>query len=375
MPKEDSKNIFTLADDLKQRSPLVNSLPAAIYVESVSGCPYSCIMCDVKESKPKLISGELLRKLEPVYPHLYLMGIHGDGEPLLGNDIDYFIETASVNNIVLHMNSTGFYLTPELTQRLLKCPVLSIRFSLHAARPRTYEKIMRHDLEVVKRNIAYLVKKSLEIGAKDNEFWLSFIVMKENLDEIADFLYLAREIGIKQVRLMRLLPNRFTIRGVYDKKNDFIFNHDEQFSRRIKLEFLERLPRIRALAKTLGISIEGGDMEFECQNIPFFDTALIRKAADKFLPKRRKGFCLAPWLGGCVVKQSGQVQLCCNSGLVIGNLFKQDFAEIWNSVIMQNVRKAFCSGYLFRGCGNCRSVRLEEYPRLVYSEFKDKLSL
>jgi len=373
MPKPDSINIINLASDLAQKRITVNSLPAILYVESVYGCPYSCIMCEVRESKPHLISDELLKKLEPLYPHLYMLAIHGDGEPLLGKDIDYYINVAQENNIVLHMNSTGFFLNPDLAERLLKGNKLSIRFSIHASTDATYAKIMGHDFEMVKKNIKYIVERNAVIGDKDNEFWFSYIVMKENIAEIPDFLHLASQLGIKQVRFMRLVPNRYTIRGVLRKKENFKFYYNEQFNNKIKEDFLKKLPEIKNLAKNLGISIEPGDLEPACSNMHLFDNVLVEKIWGKLSPIRHKGFCIAPWVGGCIIKQSGDVVLCCSASYSIGNLFQNNFNEIWNSSKIQSIRRKFRLGYLPKVCDSCQAVILESYPKTVFREFKDKL--
>jgi radical SAM protein with 4Fe4S-binding SPASM domain len=375
MPKYDSKNITNLADDLAKRRTRVTSLPAVLYIESVYGCPYSCVMCEVRELKARLISKELLKKVEPLYPHLYMLGIHGDGEPLLGNDIDYFIDAARKNNIILHMNSTGFFLSPDLIERLIKGTKLSIRFSIHAGTNKTYARIMGHDLDKVKANIKYLIERNSLIGDRDNEFWCSFIVMKENIDEIPAFLHMADKIGIKQVRFMKLYANRFTIKGVIRKEEGFKFYHSEQFNNKIKSEFLKRLPEIKNLARNLGITIEPGDLEYECHKRPLIDSVVIQKIFKKFWPIEPAGFCVAPWVGGCVLKQNGEIWLCCGLHYVIGNLFRQDFDEIWNSVKMQIIRKEFKKKRLLKYCRGCRTVRLEEYPKAVLKEFKERLIL
>jgi radical SAM protein with 4Fe4S-binding SPASM domain len=303
------------------------------------------------------------------------LSIHGGGEPLLGEQIDYFINVARENNIMLHMNSTGFFLRPELSEKLLRWAKLSIRFSIHAGKNKTYAKIMGHDLEEVKNNIKYLIQRNSEIGNKDNEFWFSYIVMKENINEITDFLRLANELGIRQVRFMKLTPNRLTIKGVLRKEDGFKFRHCEQFNSEIKKEFIRILPQIKDLARQLNINIEPGDLEFECAKVGFIDNAIAQQVFRKIWPVDPEGFCIAPWIGGCVINQNGDVYLCCGMPCIIGNLFRQDFEEIWNSARMQGIRRRFMAGYLLKDCRGCRTVRLEEYPRIVAKEFKERLVL
>ena len=65
--------------------------PAALYIESVKGCPFSCAMCHFKKSKPKRMPRALLEKIEPFFKDLEVLAIHGQGEPLLG-DLKYFVD-------------------------------------------------------------------------------------------------------------------------------------------------------------------------------------------------------------------------------------------------------------------------------------------
>jgi MoaA/NifB/PqqE/SkfB family radical SAM enzyme len=162
-------------------------------------------MCPEHYTKPQNISEDLLRKIEPYFNNLKVLGIHGGGEPLLGN-IGYFVEQSIKHSFVLHMNTTGFFLSKKISDMLLKTK-LSIKFSIHAGKPDTYRKIMGQDFEKVLENIAYLVKKDREEN-KNSDFGFSFIVMKENIDEIEDFLKIAHKSGVENVRFMRLKPNQ-----------------------------------------------------------------------------------------------------------------------------------------------------------------------
>jgi len=372
MARPDSDNIAKLYTDLKERRIEVSSLPVVLYVESVYGCPYCCVMCEVRETMPRPISRHLLERLEPLYPHLFMLAIHGDGEPLLGKEIDYYIGVARDNNIVLHMNTTGFFLLPDLIDKLLQV-TLSIRFSVHAGTEMTYKKIMGHDLAIVKENIRRLIKRNSEIGNSNNEFWLSFIVMKENIGEIPAFMTLAHEIGIRHVRFMRLYANRYTLKGVTKPNSSFTFYHSRQYNPAVRKEFLRMLPEIRGLAQKFQVTVEAGDLFGGGCDDHSGGNDIVQKVIKKLRLGRITGDCAAPWVGGCFVRYTGDVFFCCSTPYVIGNLFKDDFLTIWNSRKTRRAREIFRKKMLMGSCGSCRTIRLEEYPAIVSEEFRKRL--
>jgi MoaA/NifB/PqqE/SkfB family radical SAM enzyme len=109
------------------------------------------------------------------------------------------------------MNTTAFFLTESISNLLAETR-LSIRFSIHAGKPETYKKVMGHDFNRIRKNIEYLMDRTRNSGEK-HDFWISFIVLRENIHDIQDFLRLAYELGVKNVRLVQLIPNWNTVRA------------------------------------------------------------------------------------------------------------------------------------------------------------------
>jgi MoaA/NifB/PqqE/SkfB family radical SAM enzyme len=358
------KDFSSLLESYNRRDLQVKANPPVIYLESVRGCPYTCAMCHFRLTKPKRISKDLLGKLEPYFQDLEVLSIHGDGEPLL-SDIDYFVKASMANNIVLHMNTTGFFLTPKVADQLLKTR-LSIRFSIHSGKAETYKKIMGQDLNIILKNIDYLVKNADSSG-NEHDFWFSFIVMKENIDEIEEFMRLANKIGVRNVRFMELHSNWKTMRGLKLQDRNFTFKFREQFNREIVAKFNRRLPRYQDLANKLGLNIRYGTMPSALGNN--YNGKVIINNITNFLSGknvfplfRNKGSCLAPWFGQPIISQNGNVRLCCASPYSLGNLHQSSLAEIWNSPRMAKVRAPFQKGFMPLICGYCQGFSFENYP-------------
>ena len=342
--------------------------PAVMYIESVKGCPFSCAMCHYTGTKPRRIPRELLDKLRPSLKNLEVMAIHGQGEPLLG-DLDFFVEQAIGNGCVLHMNTTGFLLTSRVAELLARTR-LSVRFSIHAGRKETYRKIMGHDLGKTKRNITYLMEL-LEKSGGDHDIWFSFIVMRENVDEIGDFLHFAHDCGVHSVRFMRLISSWHTIRGARLEERDFTFRYFEQYNREVENRFLSRMADHEALARQLGIRIEWGSMGAASsrlsalrESVHNLSTMVFGKGLLPLTPI--PGSCLAPWVGQPVIGQDGTVRLCCQTTYVIGNINESSMEEIWNSERMKDVRRAFARGHNPRACGYCGGFHFANYPNNAF---------
>jgi len=342
--------------------------PAVIYIESVHGCPYSCAMCKCRRTKPQKMSHDLLAKLEPYFKDLEVMSIHGNGEPLLG-DLNYFVEQSVKHNFAIHMNTTGFFLTEKIINQLLQTR-LSIRFSIHSGKSETYKRVMGYDFARARKNISDLVKKA-ENSIKSHDFWFSFIVMKENVDEIEDFLHLTHDCGVKKVRFMRLMPNKLSLKGVKMQDRDFKFNYFKQFNKEVINNFQSKLPAYQNLADQLGVRIEFGSMlSYDVKRNKFKE--ISNKATEalfskKFFPLERiKGACIAPWIGQLQINLQGNVNLCCETNCYLGNLNDSSLAEIWNSDKMQHIRKSFKEGYIPKVCGYCRGFGFDNYPENAF---------
>jgi len=371
MPNE-SRDFSALMAEYKQRAIFLEATPAVIHLESVKGCPYSCAMCQYRRTKPRKISQELLKRIEPYYNNLEVLAIHGLGEPLLA-DLDYFVERAVEHNFVLHMNTTAFFMTRKIADLLLRAR-LSIRFSIHAGKPETYQKLMGHDFNLVLKNISYLLDQAKDSGDR-NDFWFSFLVMKENLEDIEDFICLAHGLGIKNIRFMHLHPNWSSLRGVR-MTPDFTFKHLEQSNKGVVNTFRQRLPRYQEMAAQLGVNIRYGNMP--SQVVTAYNLKLVVNFATVFMTGqklfplfRNRGSCLAPWFGQLVIRNDGRVILCCSTNYGLGDLNHESLAEIWNSKRMQRIRETFQKGYLPRACGYCQGFYFDNYPRNSFRRLLD----
>ena len=362
-----------LFDSYEKKKIKLDTLPAVIHLESVRGCPFDCAMCNVGNTKSVDISMSLLQKLEPYYHGLEVLSIHGSGEPLLSNHMDYFVENSHQHKFVIHMNTTGELLSKKKSKLLSKAYGLSIRFSIHAGREETYRKIIGGSLKDVASKIKYLVDISKD---KNHDLWFSYIVMKENIDEIEDFLKLANYCGIKSVRFMRLNPTLDIIKGV--EKRDFNLKYFEQFNKKVIDKFVTNIPKYKELASKFNIKIEYGTMnQFEKYGLNSIGD-FANRGMNKFFKKRffpiipDKGKCIVPWIGQLTVTIEGDVKICVKSSYDIGNLYEKSLEEIWNAKKMQELRGAFSRGRYHKLCGYCKGLDFNNFPNNAFVEIREE---
>jgi MoaA/NifB/PqqE/SkfB family radical SAM enzyme len=369
--QEGLPDFSNIMNEYRHRTVRVKSGPSVIYLESVSGCPFSCAMCKPGATKPQRVSTELLKRMEPALANLEVLAIHGQGEPLMA-DLEYFINRSMKYDFVLHIDTNGLLLTDDVANLLLRTR-LSIRFSIHAGRPQTYYRLMGVDLEKVKQNIRNLVQKSKK-SPRRNDFWFSFIVMKENIHEIEDFLHLAYECDIHSVRFMHLWSNNDTLKGI--NVRGMYFKYSEQASRQVRNEFAEYQSRYKTIADQLGIRIEWGDALNYDYSVLRNWGELANKVSHRLTGKwffplvPAKGHCAAPWLGQFRVNYNGNVSLCCLSSTVLGNVYHSSLSEIWHGSHMTRIRQAFFNGYYPHECGYCRGFGLNNYPNNSFINIK-----
>src|SRR5215470_8503674 len=66
--------------------------------------------------------------------------------------------------------------------------------------------------------------------------------------------------------------------------------------------------------------------------------------------KSKQPLCDVPWLGTSVVLSNGNVNFCCFSDAIVGNVNEQTFEQIWNGARMRDVRRALSEQRLPAEC-------------------------
>ena len=306
-----------------------------------------CVMCsqrNLKNIEEKDMPEEILKKLEDLIKKSKVLSLHGTGEPLLSSRLFDTIKLTK-EDCWINFNSNGLLLTKDMSNKIINSNIKLINFSIDAAAPQTYQKIRRNNLQKLKENIKYLQELKKQKNKTFPIIRINIVLMKENLSELPDFFYLAKELRAEGVHVYLLNKKNKT----YTVKNkDFNFDYFEQM-----IDTNSPLFK-RTIKKSQEIS--------EKTNIRFYSN--YKEISDLLKKKQIKSkklqedivLCKKPWTSA-LIKQDGQVKFCCFSS-EIGDLKDKTFEEIWNSPNARQIRKKILNNRLPEKCSRCPRIKI-----------------
>ena len=127
--------------------------------------------------------------------------ISGGGEPLVHPDHLEIFNRVLDNDLDLSLISNATKISPKLMPALLKSKWL--RFSFDAARPETYSlirKVSSKHYDKAWRNVKMLVDEKRQT-LSNVTIGVGFVVTKENYFELFDFVKMAKDAGVDNVRI------------------------------------------------------------------------------------------------------------------------------------------------------------------------------
>ena len=299
------------------------SVPAAypqyVNIALTSVCNYKCFFCSREKagSIPHLPLAHLksLRKLIEEVDHVDLTS---PGESLIYPHIREAIEfiTATNRKQGIQLTTTGLLLTEELALLLSK-RLSQLTFSLNAATARSYER----DMGVKRWNDVLNNIRTARKHIPREKLSLSYVLHRDNLDELPDFIRLAAELDAWHVRIVGMSAvNPANVRKT--------------------LWFCKERARAAVLrAKELGkkLNVIVSDMYETVEGMS--NLAQVK--------------CVMPTFGA-YIRLNGDVWPCCYSyPQVMGNIHQPGgFEAVWNGKKYRKLRK---SNY-FSQCQNCPAI-------------------
>lgn len=235
--------------------------PRAMTLEITTRCNLTCVMCPhgltdgmlVKRDAPDIMVDALLASiddLDEVHPT-------GVGEPLMADGFWRIVDALQGRQsprLTFHTN--GMLLTERNVQRLSATPVARINISVDAAHPMTYRRIRGADMRKTLDGIQRLVK-AFAGRADKPPISLSMVLMRENIEEAAQFVRQAAELGVGHVYFEHLTEPHQPRESWKVSRGNFNFVYAEQ-DLHDEPDYADR-HIIRAMdeADRLGIVIEG----------------------------------------------------------------------------------------------------------------------
>ncbi len=335
-------NAIAVADDILHKRTEWRGRPFHVEISTNNACNLDCVMCE----RPDLsfIDGDKLAEVAgEVFPMASVVTPSATSEPAMG-DFDRILDLCEEHDLKLDLITNANLITDRHIERL-RGRVHKVDVSIDSHLPGLYESIR------VGGSHAKMLQGLRRLVAlqKEERFRLTLVcvLMSQNLTTLAGLIHFAAAEGVSMVRIQKMLPF-FT-----DPQRFHVEECHTEEEIRFHLEAAEsaacRLGIGLHLALNEERSVEGKGME------PALGTPSVVMALQDAFFTSAPGLCrqLASYVR---ILPNGNVYPCCRGHeehLLMGNIFKQRFGDIWNGPEYRQLRHEFLTGDLREGCRRC----------------------
>jgi MoaA/NifB/PqqE/SkfB family radical SAM enzyme len=320
---------------------ILESLPVAIGLPTGDKCNLRCIFCSERDGMENMyqnITFSQFLKFKDLLPFASSVQIQGWGEPLANPDYENIFDYVAkcCKGARISFNTNGILLNEYWAEKLVSRSPLHVNISLNACSREVYKELMGRDcFDRVVENIKYFSKNKSKEKANNVHISISAVCMRQNVEELPGLVDLAADLGVDSLVLRDLMVLR------EERSRDSLYYYPETTTKALKETFNR--------AKKRGILIDTSSfpvsqfvqnqsetcIEIKPQKGPFSGYPREVKAFENICTMKD---CFDPWTS-LIVGTSGDVKICCNSQLVMGNLFNQNLSEIWNGIGYRYYRK------------------------------------
>lgn len=345
---------------------ILHSFPIDIALSTGDKCNLKCIFCIDREPNEdyKNITFKQFLRLKPLLAFASHIQIQGSGEPLFNPDYEKIFEyiTKQCEGAYVSFNTNGILLDEEWISKLISNENIYINISVNAASEETYHCIMgKNYFEEVIINIKSLIKTRDNKEKVSPYVSISFVAMEQNIHEFPEFINLANDLGINRVILRDLIilrkeHEKYSLFNHYDKTTKALHQAFKNAKKRNILIDTSWFPIDRFLNNDFKVAEDSKFIEYSYLNCCPYTSSLNACFSKK---------CYDPWTS-LTVCTAGDVEICCYSDAIAGNIYEQSFSEIWNGGTYRYYRKKVNTPYIPYDCSRCVKKRFTEIDRNLY---------
>ena len=325
------------------RARAAESLPVCLYLEVTNRCNLLCETCPrtFEDLEPPAdMSWELFTSIVDQFPRIARVVLHGVGEPMMVRELPRMIRYLKDRSVYVLFNTNGTLLTRRAGRALIDSGLDELRVSLDAAAPQTFALVRGRDLFArILRNVRGFTALQSELQCAKPRVSLWLTGLKETIAELPAFVRLARDIGVSEVYLQRL---------VYFPEGQGLARPESALFEQINATEAAHLREAEALARSLGIA-------FNASGATEPGTSL-RQQRDK----QPWSLCRRPWTL-MYFTAHGKALPCCIApfsmrgydSFTLGDATQQSLREIWNGPLYQTFRRALLSEQPPMACSRC----------------------
>ena len=334
---------LALLDPLYRVFPKLAPYPKQIELEVTTACNLKCSFCEHTywKEKARHLSYEQFLHIMEMFPDLRWIGLTGIGSGFLNPrymDMIRFLkeERKSYVEFFDHFHR----LSRGQLEELVDLGVDKIWVSLENARAETYNEARKgSDFDTVLRNLNQLIDIKLDRRSPLPELWFHFIVMRENVDEMVEYVDMVADMTQRIRHLSPPLIYFTNLLGFEEVKDSCIIVPEEQ--RRI--------------------------VEQRCRDRKVFYAWNENITRDKPMAQCTK------WTEPFILV-SGHLQPCCalneanqrpyQEKHAFMNVFEEDFHDFWHGQGMKAFRQTMRSGGLNDVCRHCHVYHHPDTARI-----------
>jgi MoaA/NifB/PqqE/SkfB family radical SAM enzyme len=326
------------------RGGLAERDPVCLYLETTNRCNLLCTTCprtfDTLEPEADM-SWELFTRIVDQVPNITRVVLHGVGEPMLVRELPRMVRYLKARGAYVLFNTNGTVLTPKKGRELADTGLDELRVSLDAADARTFRAIRGKDyFSRIVRNVKAFTEMQIREGLDHPRVSLWLTGLRETIAQLADFVRVAHDIGVKEVYLQRLV--------FFTKDAIGMARPDQALFERLSLAENEEIRAAEDLARTLGI-------RFNASGATEPGDSLARKT-----DASPWSLCRRPWTV-MYFTANGRALPCCIApfsqrgyeNYTLGDASQSTLREIWNGPAYQAFRTALQSDAPHDACAGC----------------------
>ncbi len=320
-------------------------LPRELYIESTNRCNELCDQCPRthlgREEERDISLAEVIAITDQL-PVLDRVVLHGLGEPMLNPQLPEIVAHLRRRGAYVLFNSNATALSERMGRALIDADLNEIRVSLDGASAQMYARVRgvsERTLPKIVRNLAAFTRLRSELGATNPRLSFWFTAMRENLPELPRLVDLALETGVREIYVQRL---------VYFGEG--LASEDQALYRRAREQDQATIDETAQRCAEHGLTFRATGASSPAEYI----------STSAEVARRPWAGCTRPRTLAYVTSQ-GNVFSCCfapfsrgpAASRVLGNVFEQPFAEIWNGPRYAAFRTAFDSDSPWDQCAGC----------------------